>query len=159
MHRRRAAVVGRVARLVLLACTLLGLAAMHTIGHSAAGHRAGHHDEVGHPPIHAAEILGVMAQAAGGAEDLLAGSDGCAGDGCVHAALMPSGDGGMGGWELCVAVLSAFAVAVLLAALLLAAVTGRFAPPAGRRRGITAPRGPPVQPFGLTLATVSVLRI
>jgi hypothetical protein len=71
---------------------------------------------------------------------------------------MPSGDGGMGGWELCVAVLSAFAVAIMLAALLIAAVTGRFAPPAGRRRGIVA-RGPPERPFGLTLATVSVLRI
>jgi hypothetical protein len=159
MHRRRAAVVGRVARLVLLACTLLGLAAMHTIGHSAVGHGAGHYDEVGDPPTSAAEVLGAMAQAAGGTPDLLAALDGCAGDGCAHAALMPSGDGGMGGWELCVAVLSAFAVAVLLVALLLAAVTGRFAPPAGRRRGIAAPRGPPVRQFGLTLATVSVLRI
>jgi len=63
----------------------------------------------------------------------------------------------MGSWDLCVAVLSAFAIALLLAALLLIAVTGRFPPRCdGQRRA--SPRAPPILPFGLTLATVSVLR-
>lgn len=168
MRRGGAAVVGQVARLVLLACTLLGLAAMHTIGHGAASHGAASHgaaghgadrpDAVGHLAMDTADVVGAMTQTTSIVSDLLAGSDGCAGDGCTHAASTPSGDGGMGGWELCVAVLSAFGIAVLLAALLTAAVTGRLRRPAGRECGAAAPRGPPVRPFGLTLATVSVLR-
>jgi len=135
------AVSGRVARLVLLACTLFGLAAMHTIGHGGVDH-VGHHDEP------RAVAVG-MAFAVGDAA-----SDGCE---CDHAAMQPLGGSGMSGWGLCVAVLGALAVAVLLAALLLRAVTGRHPLRAARDPG-RAPRAPPVLPFGLTLATVSVLR-
>jgi hypothetical protein len=157
MRRDRAAVVGRVARLVLLACTLLGLAAMHTIGHSAVGHGADR-QAAGHMPVDAEQTLEAMAQTVASAAASFAESDRCAGDGCAHATLMPTGMSGMGNWELCVAVLTAFAAAIVLAALLLAAATGRFPPPLCRRPAVTAPRGPPVSPFGLTLATVSVLR-
>jgi len=135
------AVSGRIARLVLLACTLFGLAAMHTIGHGGVDH-ASHHDE---PRAVAAGMVVAVSDAA---------SDGCE---CDHAALQPLGRGGMGGWGLCVAVLGALAVAVLLAALLLSAVTGRRPRHPARGPG-RAPRAPPALRFGLTLATVSVLR-
>jgi hypothetical protein len=132
----------RIARLVLLACTLFGLSAMHTIGHGGVGH-------VGHPDEPRVAAMGT-AFAAGDAA-----SDGCE---CDHAAMQPLGGGGMSGWGLCVAVLGALAVAVLLAALLLRAVTGRHPPRTARGPCSRAPRAPPVLPFGLTLATVSVLR-
>lgn len=136
------AVGGRVARLVLLVCTLFGLAAMHTIGHGGVDHSS-HHDE-------SQVVAAGMTLAPGDAA-----SDGCE---CDHAALQPLGGGRMGGWGLCVAVLGALAVAVLLAALLLGAVTGRHPPRTARGPGCTGPRAPPVLRLGLTLATVSVLR-
>ena len=141
------AVSGRIARLVLLACTLFGLSAMHTIGHGGVDH-VSHHDE---PPVAAAGMaLAVGIPLAVGD----AASDGCE---CDHAATQPLG-GGMSGWGLCVAVLGALAVAVLLAALLLGAVTGRQPLRTARGPCCRAPRAPPVLPFGLTLATVAVSR-
>lgn len=149
VHTGGAATIGRTARLVLLACTLLCLAAMHTIGHGGVSHSA-HHSE---PQLTMTHQLLLMDEPAPGE------SDGCAGDGCARAAALPgSAHGGMGGWDVCVAVLSALAIAVLLAALLLIAVTGRFPPLFGGDRRRRTPRGPPLLPFGLTLATVSVLR-
>jgi hypothetical protein len=136
------AVSGRIARLVLLACTLFGLAAMHTIGHGGVDH-AGHHDE---------PLVAAVGSAFAAGE---AASEGCE---CDHTATQPLGGSGMSGWGLCVAVLGALAVAVLLAALLLGAVTGRHPPRTARGPCRRAPRAPPVLPFGLTLATVSVLR-
>ncbi|RSM45643.1 hypothetical protein DMB66_50685 [Actinoplanes sp. ATCC 53533] len=136
------AVSGRIARLVLLACTLFGLAAMHTIGHGGGGHAA-HHDEPRAAAVGMALTVGDTA------------SDGCE---CDHTATQPIGSSGMSGWGLCVAVLGALAVAVLLAALLLGAVTGRHPLRTARGPCRRAPRAPPVLPFGLTLATVSVLR-
>lgn len=141
MHTGREAVIGRTARLVLLLCTLFGLAAMHTIGHGGVDH-ASHHEQ---SQAVAAGVTLAMSSAA---------PDGC----CSHAAELPMRGGGMGSWDLCVAVLSAFAVAVLLAALLLIAVGGRRPPRSARDPSRWTPRAPPVLPFGLTLATVSVLR-
>jgi FlaG/FlaF family flagellin (archaellin) len=202
---------GRIARLLLLACTLFGLAAMHTIGHGGVDH-VSHHDEpqaavgdtvsvaasssltpvvaaggrktvdpmagavVAMPVVAAAArtpvaaVVDPMAAAVGSmpvavtagrtpvaadAAPMLVAADGCD---CGHGAMQPLGGGGMAGWGLCVAVLGALAVALLLAALLLAALTGRYPPRQARAPGRTAPRAPPVLPFGLTLATVSVLR-
>jgi hypothetical protein len=122
---------------------------MHTIGHGGVSHSA-HHSE---PQLTVTHQLLLMDEPAPGE------SDGCAGDGCARAAALPgSAPGGMGGWDVCVAVLSALAIAVLLAALLLIAVAGRFPPLFGRDPRRRTPRGPPLLPFGLTLATVSVLR-
>jgi hypothetical protein len=120
---------------------LFGLAAMHTIGHGGVDH-AGHHAESQEP---AAGVTLAMGGAA---------PDGC----CSHAAELPIRGGGMGSWDLCVAVLSAFAVAVLLAALLLITATGRHPPRSARDPSRWGSRAPPILPFGLTLATVSVLR-
>jgi len=141
--------IGRIARLVLLACTLFGLAAMHTIGHSGMTHTGHHHED---QPASAHQVSTMPAFTA-------AQSDGCAEDGCVHAAALPEGGGGqMDPWDLCLAVLSGFAVALLLAGLLLLAVTGRFPPLFGGGRRHRRPWAPSTLPFGLTVATVSVLR-
>jgi hypothetical protein len=143
------AMIGRIARLVLLACTLFGLAAMHTIGHGAMTH-AGHHHETHATGTHQRSMMPAFTPAE---------SDGCAGDGCAHTAAMPDGSGSrMNPWDLCVAILSGSAIAVLLAGLLLIAVTGRFPPRSGGGRLRRAPWVPPILPLGLTLATVSVLR-
>jgi len=140
VHTDVAAIGGRVARLVLLACTLFGLAAMHTLGHGAT-----HHGE----PAAAVTLFSVATPAA---------PHDCGADGCDRAAAARMPGHGMNGWDLCVAVLSAFAIAALVAALLLTAAASRSArrPPGdpGRR----SPRAPPTLSFGLTLATVSVLR-
>lgn len=142
--------MGRIARLVLLACTLFGLAAMHTIGHSGMTH-AGHHHEDQPASAHRVSTMPAFTAAAQ--------SDGCAGDGCVQAAVLPEGAGGqMDPWDLCVAVLSGFAVALLLAGLLLIAVTGRFPPLFSGGRPRRRPSATSSLPFGLAVATVSVLR-
>ena len=149
VHTGSAAIGRRIARLVLLACTLFGLAAMHTIGHGAVDH-AGHHREPS-----AAVTLALFA-----IDDVApSASHDCVADGCGQAAARHgSGGHGMGIAELCVAVLGALAVAVLLAALLLTMITGRSPPRAPRCQERKASRAPPVLPFGLTLAAVSVLR-
>jgi hypothetical protein len=68
-----------------------------------------------------------------------------------------SGHHGMSGWDVCLAVLVAFAVLLLAAALLHARRTGATAHRTGRPAR-TGPRAPPPRRVGLTLATVSVLR-
>ncbi len=133
------------ARLLLLACTLLGLAAMHTIGHGLM---------VGHSS-HTAHTQTTMAVAS------LTGHDGCAGDGCTSMTALAdrTGGHGMSPWELCVAILTAFTVAVLLAVLLLRARTGRSPAPGSESGHARTPRAPPLLLMGLTLARVSVQRI
>ncbi|MFD0578414.1 DUF6153 family protein [Dactylosporangium darangshiense] len=121
--------LGRTARLVLLLATLVGLAAMHTLGHDG-------------PHLTTPAHTGHMATAAHDAPVL----DGPA-----------NGHHGMSGWDVCLAVLVAFAVLLLAAALL----HGRRAAGAAHLTGRTArtgPRAPPPRRVGLTLATVSVLR-
>lgn len=164
----RVAVVGRVAQLLVLACTLLGLAAMHTIGHTGLGH----HHAAGHDAVPAAAdaehlfvarlVIATMHDAAAVTSRSVppTGPDGCAGDGCTPTAGMPGGaGGGMAGWDLCVAVLSALAVATLLTVLLLSVVAGRAPPrPDGTAHSV-ARAGPSRAGLGLRLTAVSVLRI
>jgi hypothetical protein len=149
------------ARLVLLACTLFGLAAMHTIGHNAAGHGAGHNDDHAESqPAAATEHVVAMAQVALNAVVPVVEPGGCAGDRCTPTALVAHGtSGGMSGWGLCVAVLSSFAIAVLLFALLLTRASGRFRLWEMSGGPARSPRGPPGRSFGLSVAAVSVLRI
>lgn len=72
--------VGRTARLVLLLCTLIGLTAMHSLGH--AGEPTG------------GQMSAHMALSSQG-RPAVPGTDPCAGDGCEHLTTsggMPHGD-------------------------------------------------------------------
>ncbi|RZU53187.1 hypothetical protein EV385_5077 [Krasilnikovia cinnamomea] len=131
-------VSGHLARLLLLACTVLGVAALHTIGHAGLGDLDRHH------PAAASVVV--------------EGLGGCDGDGCLHHA---AGSGGAADtsrwWEVCVAILGALAACVLAArqwsrargAAVEVSVPARRRPPPHRVRGPTA---------GLILATAAVLR-
>nr|BFE58320.1 hypothetical protein GCM10020063_028460 [Dactylosporangium thailandense] len=141
--------LGRTARIALLLATLLGLTAMHTLGH------AGPHLPNGHQHAPAAEHAATMPMLSAVNTAALTG---CAGDGCA-VLLTGSGHdhGGMDGWAICLAVLVAFAVIVLVA-MLLTRRRANASPSRHRATRRAGPRAPPPRPFGLTLATVSVLR-
>ncbi|MEV0808238.1 hypothetical protein [Micromonospora sp. NPDC050200] len=144
------------ARLLLLACTLLGLAAMHTIGH-------GTHSAASHPDDHAAAmspralVTSTLPEAVKVAHAALPEVVPVAHAAAPVALPADQPGGAPSGWSVCLAVLGAVTVALLLVALLL----GRARPavvlrhPSGSSRG---PRAPPPRPAGLRLATVSVLR-
>jgi hypothetical protein len=132
---------GRLARWLLLACTLVGLTAMHSLGHGGG--------------MHAVAMLADRHDA----EATVAMADGCACDGCGHPAALPAEGDDMTGWSVCLAVVGGFAALALLA-LAVAALTRR-----GGLAGVlvdrlaAGPRAPPGRlPVGLALATVSVLR-
>lgn len=135
----------RLARLLLLAFTVLGVAALHTIGHAAIAGPADQH--------HAAAVAGLAMVAAPSPAD----PDGCAGDGCTHPAAAPgSGESGRW-WETCLAILG-----TLVLGALAAAVRGRDRT-GDPGRSPTAPRRSPPSPtaspgLGLALATGAVLR-
>ncbi|WP_243706421.1 hypothetical protein [Micromonospora sp. KC721] len=181
MRTATAATTGWWARLLLLAVTLLGLAAMHTIGHGThaggqpSGHAAADHADR-HLPVAALPGTATGADTPGGVDcagaacrhaaalpgtarfAVDAGVD-CAGTGCRPPVVLPAGDRGAApsGWSVCLAVLAAITVAVLLAVLLRA----RRRPGVGVRRPTVRPPGPgapPGRPVGLRLATVAVLR-
>ncbi|MEU7620291.1 hypothetical protein AB0B27_29965 [Micromonospora rifamycinica] len=160
---------GRWLRLLLLVGTLLGLSAMHTLGHDAHvadGHPAGHgasaedpHRPVAKPdaPADRSSARGSMTVPAdpvrgGPAVDLAVA--GC-GAGC--AAAMPGGSSGTPStpWSVCLAVLGALTVAVLVLLFVVRSRPAGVSRPPSRPRG---PRAPPPRPLGLRLATVSVLR-
>ena len=155
--RTQAVTTGRWVRLLLLLCTLVGLTAMHTLGHAAhasGGDRAGH-AVAGHAAPHA--VPAGM-------------TDGCRGGGCGHARLLPLGDahsrvlplgdpgGDRSGWSICLAVLGAFAVTLLIAMVLRAGSRASGPAARGALRPAPGPRAPPTRPYGLRLATASVLR-
>ncbi|MEU8044839.1 hypothetical protein AB0B71_11930 [Micromonospora echinofusca] len=171
---RTTATAARGARLLLLVGTLLGLAAMHTIGHDShqTGHPANPSAHIAVAPVphaavvpapHAARALvppsqGVAAPHAVGAA--LEAVVGCPG-GCASEELLPAGGGaggGLPGWGVCLAVLGAFAAALLLAALLSVRVRAVGPTGGGSVGAFPPPRAPPPRPVGLRLATVSVLR-
>ena len=135
-----AARAGHLVRLLLLASTLIGLAAMHSLGHDAGMPGA----------VHAGHTAPVLSMAA---------VDACAADGCAHVIAGPAGHqpAHLPGWAICMAVVSAFAVAIVLGVLLL---TGTLHPRSGGRRAGQAAgaRAPPARAVGLHLASMSVLR-
>jgi hypothetical protein len=142
----RAATVGRIARWILLGCTLFGLAAMHTLGH--AGMRMA--------PGHAGAAVRVAAATMSAAEVPDSGAPSAVGPGeCASGHC----DGGMSGWGVCQAVLSGLAVTVLLAALLSWAIPTRRANLNTIVVAFAVPRGPPRRSAGLTTASTAVLRI
>ncbi|MFI7542205.1 DUF6153 family protein [Actinoplanes sp. NPDC049599] len=136
--------------MVLLACTLFGLATMHTLGH--AGMRMPTAD---HHAVEAVEAI--TAVTAVTAVSAVSAAHGDCDGGCAHAPGS-SPPGGMAGWAVCVAVLGAVLVIFLLALVLVR--SRRRGPFAWRiSRGDAGSRGPPVRRVGLALAAGSVLRI
>lgn len=147
---REAAVVTseRIARLMLLAVTLFGFAALHTIGHAAMTRSDQH--TIGLSTVQAG--LGHVAA-------LIPGDDDCNTDGCTHPAIMSAGtsDSRQRG-DVCVAILSVIAIGVLLAARLLLTVLGRasvFARGWPTRHG-RIPRPPA---YGLAVTGLAVIRV
>ncbi|GGQ77151.1 hypothetical protein [Couchioplanes azureus] len=144
--------VGRAVRWLLLFCTVFGLATMHTLGHADP-----HVDS--HDPAVAMAVTG-PAMGSGAFPAAVAEMVGAPGGHCPegHCGGGP-GHGGMSGWAVCLAVLGGFGVVMLLAALLLFAAGGAVG--AGRRRlsVLGGPRPPPRRRWGLTVASVAVLRI
>ncbi|WP_328463465.1 DUF6153 family protein [Actinoplanes sp. NBC_00393] len=144
MTRTAATAVGRTARLALLLATALGLALMHTLGHT--GIRTDPHPA----------MTGMSTTAAGAAEMLSA----------VVTAAQPCPDGhcdghgghGSGAWSACLAILTGLAVVVMLL-WLLTLVQGRRPLPAPAVLRAPSPRAPPDRLTGLTLASAAVLRI
>jgi hypothetical protein len=136
---------GRLARWALLACTLVGLAAMHSLGHDAGAHATT-------KPAQGQHAVAMTADADRSAGD-------CPGDGCTRLSALPGGGGEMAGWGVCLAIVGGFAVVLLVAAA--RRIAGRRDDPAGALLvgSGAGPRAPPgLLPAGLTLATVSVLR-
>ena len=137
------AVGERLARLLLLALTVLGVAALHTIGH------AGITELDHHPSLAAAAATAAAAVSA----PIPGDRDGCEGDGCTHQVAMPAGAGDTSrGWQVCLAVLSVLAIGALASGL-----RWRGCGPAV---GATERRRPPphTTALGLTLAVGAVLR-
>jgi hypothetical protein len=137
---------GRVARWVLLSCTLFGLAAMHTLGHGDL--RSGAHHQFGAAVAIAGGIHDSPAMSALVPEECPAGH--CDGH----------GSGGMSGWSVCLAILSGLIALVLLAALLSWMMSGRGRTREKKQAGRPpVSRGPPRRLAGLALVSVAVLRI
>lgn len=131
----------RAVRLLLLVLVAFGIIGMHTTGHSGVG-RGGaitaevHQGGAGAPMRAAPASAGIVLTPEG----------------------MPAGMD-IDQWRVCLAVLTAVAAFVLIAALLrrVGRLTGRAAPPSVGTS--TAGRDPPVRPpIGLLLTDLSVLR-
>ncbi|MBQ1025143.1 DUF6153 family protein [Micromonospora sp. C95] len=129
-------------RLVLLACTLFGLAAMHSLGHDPLPATAGHGSHSAPSPASSV--------------------DGCHDERCVALAVHPleePGHGHSSGWAVCVAIAAGFALAVVLV-VGTPRRTRRTSPRDRRLTRALGGRAPPAFPMiGLTTASVSVLRI
>ncbi|MEO3776686.1 hypothetical protein ABGB16_07505 [Micromonospora sp. B11E3] len=160
------ATTGRWARLALLLCTLVGLTAMHTLGHgghAAGGAHEGHHP-AGSPEPRPVLVAHAAVPAPAARSELSAWSGAIHGDcregGCAQARPLP-GDGSGGslpGWSVCLAVLGAFGLAVLVAVLLLAGARAVGVAGGASDGGSPGPRAPPPRPVGLRLAEISVSR-
>ncbi|MCW2641989.1 MAG: hypothetical protein JWP76_4295 [Dactylosporangium sp.] len=139
-------------RWLLLAFTLLGLAAMHTIGHTGAGHRMAMPER---PAIHRLQTTAIMLTEL--AMHVAAPVEQACPIGCAHVSDgLPAG-GHPGSWSACLAILAALAVAVLVGWLVRAASVRHGANRPVRPVTLT-PRGPPRPGVGLRLADLAVLR-
>jgi hypothetical protein len=138
--------VGRTARLALLLATALGLAFMHTLGHT--GVRADPH-----PTMSAMNTTTTTADAAGKLKAAVTVAQPCPDGHC-------DGHGGHGpaAWSACLAILTGLAVIVMLLDLLTAVRVQRLLSVPEVLRALS-PRAPPDRTTGLTLASAAVLRI
>ncbi|MBQ0990005.1 hypothetical protein KBX08_07855 [Micromonospora sp. H61] len=141
-----AARTGHLVRFVLLACTLIGLAAMHSLGHDPSSMQS----DGGHSG-HSSPTTAVLAPPAA--------QDGCTSDTCDQQTVTPAGHGNghMPGWQVCLAVVTALSLAVVLG-LLLFTRTSRAHTRIRSACRATSCRAPPARRLGLHLASVSVLR-
>jgi hypothetical protein len=148
-----ATTIERLARLVLLVCTVLGVAALHTVGHAAIS-SAAHHDTAPAVATVSATPATVSATPVMTAP-LPAPQDDCDGDGCAHQSPALTGSGQASRWwEACVAVLTAPTLAVLSAGLPLAMRVERLTLlPAAGHRPLAEWRA-----IGLALTGVAVIR-
>ncbi|MGI5519914.1 DUF6153 family protein [Micromonospora sp. CA-259024] len=139
-----AARAGLLVRFVLLASTLIGLAAMHSLGHDPI---ASMRSDGGHASHTAAQPAPPAAH-------------GCDSDNCDHPSATPLGHGNahLPGWQVCLAIVTAVGLTVALGALLLAR-TSHARPRQRPSRRAPSSRAPPVPHVGLHLASVSVLRV
>lgn len=162
MRNERVA-TGRIARWLLLACTILGLAAMHSLGHGShadGGHgehatAAGHGSSSGAPAFAAAMSETFTAVLMAAPTAVTGGA--CSGD--CHGAGGPGRPrDDMSGFSVCLAVLAAFGIAVLLAWLRVR-TPARIAVPAHRSLRWARVRAPPTAGTGLRVAALSVMRI
>ena len=157
----------RMGRWLLLACTVIGLAAMHTLGHGAShtthgdAHAGSPADagSDGHPagvtvgaPLAAGTVAVAVAAAPG---QMLAAADGC-GDGCAHGDSGGPGRHDIPLWSVCLAVLG---VAALLAWLVLRRRSGRDVDDAAGAVRVGETRAPPRAGVGMRVAAASVMRI
>jgi hypothetical protein len=160
--RSEQAAAGRIARWLLLACTIIGLAAMHSLGHGSSHTGAGH-DKQPSTAAHGERLSAVPAFAAAMSGSMTAltvvltaapaamTSGVCSGD--CHLAGGPSRHrDDLPGFSVCLAVLASFGIAVLLAWLRLSTpapawarartpvlwVASRAPPRAGARRRVAA---------------------
>lgn len=141
--------MGRFVQWMVLLCTLFGLAAMHTLGHTAPGL-----DAHSHPAAMPSPTLSIAPADAPAAEPTSAVTAvltvGCAVDGCAGGR-----HDGRPVWSVCLTVLSGLAAGVLLAASLLGRARQRSRTGEGRAGDVGRRR----TPLPRTPASMAVLRI
>lgn len=159
MGSGRETLAGQVARLMLLACTLFGVVAMHSFGHLHGAHAPLAIAAHPHAPAPPAQVAGYDPMGSTDVASLAGFAAGsCPAQGCRHASAVERVAGGGGqheGWNVCLAVLGSTGAA-LLPVLLPAIHLDRPRPGCWPRSSRVAARAPPA---GLTLAQVSVMRI
>ena len=134
------------ARWLLLLCTVIGVAAMHTLGHTGmAGHD---HESI-------AMARSSIAVPASTAVRQLTAVIACTGDRCPAG----PGHGSSGGWSVCLAILTGLALVALLAVRSLAARRRGGRVREQVLRGGQPSRAPPTRGSGLTITATTVLRI
>jgi hypothetical protein len=139
-----AAIARRLVRTLLLACTVFGLAALHTIGHAAVPHSG--------DQLRVATWAAVVTVA-----DPSDDGDGCGNDGCSHSALTIMDTDDAFHWiDVCVAVFSVLVIGALLAGRLLPTSHGAAGPGNARRRRRSSSASH--QLAGLTVTALAVIR-
>lgn len=135
----------RLARLLVLVCTVLGVAALHTVGHAA----------VTGPDHHSGATVVTDSANVSLGQVVTPGDDGgCDGDGCMHQAAALSGSQDTSRWsDVCLAVLTVLLVGVLGTRFWTIGTARLFALKRQRRRSAVA-----VRPFGLAVTAVTVIR-
>jgi hypothetical protein len=149
---RAAVLVAALGRLLLIACTVIGVAALHTVGH--AGVDTDQHSAATPGAVQTA-LNAVVPPSVRPADT--SNDNGCDGDGCTHQIAMPGdGNDSRHGWDVCLAILTLLLVTVLTAFARRRTDDAPPRPATGRRR--PPPRDWACPAVGLTLASTAVVR-